>query len=157
MEKEHHQLDDYDREILKILETDGRISCAEIGRKLNLSRVAIRDRISRLEKDGDIERFTIIINPQSLGRNLSVFFSINCVPSKLTTVAESLATNSYILSVNQMTGSSTLHCHAALEDNAHLEFFLNNVIYQLQGIISVDTSILLRSFKAKSGGIKITR
>ena len=157
MERSQHLLDEYDLEILKILEIDGRSSCAEIGRRLNLSRVAIRDRIARLEKEGDIERFTVIINPQALGRTLSVFFSINCIPSKLIPVAEALAQNADILSVNQMSGNSTLHCHAALKDNEHLEYFLNNVIYELPGILSVETSILLRSFKAKAGGIKITR
>ena len=148
-------LDELDYRILKILEKEGRKSFAEIGRDLNLSRTAVRDRVLALEEKGVIERFSVIINPRAVGLNLAVFFEIECMPSKLLEVADCLARDEYILSVNQMTGKSTLHVHAALRNTAHLESFLNNVIYALPGINSVDSSVLLRGLKSKSGGIKI--
>ena len=49
-------LDELDYRILKILEKEGRKSFAEIGRELNLSRTAVRDRVLALEEKGVIER-----------------------------------------------------------------------------------------------------
>ena len=127
-------LDELDYRILKILEKEGRKSFAEIGRELNLSRTAVRDRVLALEEKGVIERFSVIINPRAVGLNHSGFFSrSNVCPSKLLEVADHLARDEHILSVNQMTGKSTLHVHAALRNTAHLESFLNNVIYALPG------------------------
>ena len=148
-------LDELDYKILKMLEKDGRRPFAEIGRELNLSRTAVRDRVLAMEEEGVIEHFSVIINPRAVGLNLSVFFEIECMPSKLLEVARQLAKQEYILSVNQMTGKSTLHAHAALRGTSHLESVLNEVIYALPGINSVNSFVLLRGLKSKSGGVKI--
>ena len=131
------------------------MSYADIGRKLNLSRAAVRERIMALQERGVIERFTCIINPRAVGYELSVFFEKDCIPNRLTTAAAELAKYDNVQSVNQMTGRSLLHCHAAFRDNAHLEEFLNKVVYTLPGISTVNTSILLRGIKTKLGGMKI--
>lgn len=148
-------LDGIDNKIIDLLIKDSRMSFAEIGRLVNLSRVSVRERVNRLIESGVIERFSIIINPKMVGLNLSVFFEIDVHPHKLQEVAKTLAENKYVLSVNQMTGPSTLHAHAALRDNQHLQTFLVNTVYSLPGISSVNSHVLLRGFKSKIGGIKI--
>jgi len=144
-----------DQKILKLLMQDGRMSFAEIGRELNLSRTAVRDRVLALQESGVIESFTCIIDPHAVGLKLSVLFEIECIPNRLPEAAAILAKNDYILSINQMTGKSLLHVHAAFRDTNHLDEFLNKVIYALPGLETVNTSILLRGFKTKMGGIKI--
>lgn len=148
-------IDVLDQKILNILCEDGRMSYAEIGRILNLSRVSVRERVNRLVETGVIERFSIIINPTKVGLNLSVFFEIAVHPNQLQNVAKSLAANKFVLSVNQMTGPSTLHVHASLRDNNHLKSFMMDSIYNLPGINSVNSYVLLHGFKSKRGGIKI--
>lgn len=148
-------VDELDAKILDLLTDDSRLSFAEIGRIINLSRVAVRERVNKLFETGVIEKFSIIINPYKVGLNLSVFFIIDMHPGKLKEVANILAKNKYVLSVNQMTGPSGLHMHAALRDHQHLEQFLTNTLYILPGINSVSSFVLLRSFKPKRGGIKI--
>jgi DNA-binding Lrp family transcriptional regulator len=148
-------VDDIDRKILDQLSEDGRISYAELGRILNLSRVSVRDRVNRLIDLGIIERFSAIINPTKLGYSISAFFQIDVHPNKLYEVAKNLADNKYVLSVNQMTGPSRLHVHACLYDYSHLEKFLRDTIYHLPGIVSVESFTLLHGFKTKRGGIKI--
>lgn len=149
------KLDQIDYKLLDLLSNDSRSSYAELGRLINLSRVSVRDRVNKLIENGVIERFSIIINPKMVGFNLSVFFEIDVHPHKLQEVAKSLAENKHVLSVNQMTGPSTLHAHAALKDNHHLQSFLVNSVYSLPGINAVNSFVLLRGFKSKSGGIKI--
>ena len=148
-------LDELDYKILKLLEKDGRMSFAKIGREINLSRTTVWERVAQMQEKGIIERFSVIINPKAVGLNLSVFFEIECMPSKLLAIAGDLSKNEYILSVNQMTGRSMLHVHAALASTSHMESFLKEIIYSKQGITSVNSYVLLRGIKSKSGGIKI--
>lgn len=148
-------VDEVDDDLLQILQEDGRISFAELGRKLNLSRSAVRERVRSLQSQGVIERFTIVTNPYKLGMEMSTFFEIDVEPRHLTGVAKTLSEEEYVESVNQMSGPTTLHVHALLKNKQHFERFLSESIYTLRGIINVRSYILIRSFKSKSGGYRI--
>nr|WP_319516869.1 Lrp/AsnC family transcriptional regulator [uncultured Cohaesibacter sp.] len=52
-------LDICDRKILKELSANARISHSELGKKIHLSRNAVRQRIERLERDGVIRAYTV--------------------------------------------------------------------------------------------------
>ena len=148
-------IDEINQKIRELLCQDARMSSAELGRRLNLTRVTVRERINSLVESGIIECFSVIINPEKAGYRLSAFFEIGVPPSKLHEVAQALAENKFVQSVNQMTGPNTLHVHACLYDNHHMQDFLKDAIYSLPGINNVNSYILLRGFKAKRGGIKI--
>lgn len=144
-------LDKVDEQIIAFLLEDGRASYADIGRKVNLSRTAVRDRINILLKKGIIEKFSITLNPYKMGYEMSFFFEIDVEPRYLIEVATKLAEVNNILSINQMSGPSTIHVHALLRDKDHLESFLMQTIYSLQGITNVRSYMMIRRFKSKSG------
>lgn len=50
-----------------------------------------------------------------------------------------------------VTGPSTLHMHVLVEDFSSLEFFINIELYGIEGISRVESHILLRRFKSRSG------
>lgn len=52
--------DQIDEEIIAELTRNGRISHAELGQKISLSRNAVRQRIDRLERHGYIQGYTIV-------------------------------------------------------------------------------------------------
>ncbi len=60
-------LDQIDRRILEELSRDGRISVAELSRRVNLSKTPCQARIRRLEQDGYILGYRAIVNPARLG------------------------------------------------------------------------------------------
>ena len=47
------ELDKIDRNILRILQTDGRISFTELGEKVGLSTTPCTERVRRLEREGE--------------------------------------------------------------------------------------------------------
>jgi Lrp/AsnC family leucine-responsive transcriptional regulator len=51
------QLDDLDRRVLALLAADGRVSMAELGRAVGLSRTAVLARVQRLERAGVIRGY----------------------------------------------------------------------------------------------------
>ncbi|NYV66233.1 Lrp/AsnC family transcriptional regulator [Bacillus sp. Gen3] len=145
------KIDDTDRKIMELLTDNGRMSYADIGKQLNLSRVAVRERVNQLMNNGVIEKFTAVINSEKVGKHVSAFFEVDCEPAFLVEVAQKLAENPSVASCYQMTGPSTLHMHVLVDDFSSLENFINNELYGLQGITRVESNILLKRFKSRSG------
>lgn len=145
------EINDTDKKILEILMQNGRTSYSDIGKELNLSRNVVRDRVQQLMEKGVIEKISAVINSEAVGKKVSAFFEVDCEPADLVKVAEKLANNPSVASCYQMTGPSTLHMHVLVEDFASLEFFINNELYGIEGITRVESHILLRRFKSRSG------
>ncbi|MCA0987458.1 Lrp/AsnC family transcriptional regulator [Guptibacillus algicola] len=145
------KVDTIDKQIIELLVKDGRMSYADIGKELDLSRVSVRSRVNQLMECGVIEKFSCVVNSEKMGKGVSAFFEVDCEPRALVDVAENLANNPYVASCYQMTGPSTLHMHVLVEDFIELESFVNNELYALEGITRVESHILLRRFKSRSG------
>lgn len=144
-------LDEIDRKLIKMLTENGRASYVDLGKELNLSRVAVRSRIEQLINSGVIEKFTVVVNSEKLGKKVSAFFEVDVEPKYLVDVAEKLANNPNVASIYQMTGPSTLHMHVLVDDFIQLEQFINEELYALKGITRVESHVLLRRFKSRSG------
>lgn len=144
-------IDATDKKILQLLINNGRMSYVDIAKELGLSRVAIRERINQLIEDEVIEKFSVVVNSDKVGKKVSAFFEVDCEPTSLVSVAETLAENPKVASCYQMTGPSTLHMHVLVEDFEELEHFINEELYALKGITRVESHILLRRFKSRSG------
>ena len=65
-----YELDELDKQILTILQIDGRASHVSIAKRLEVGHTRVRDRILRMEEAGLIEGYHAIINPLVLGRGI---------------------------------------------------------------------------------------
>jgi|SRR5690625_4447241 DNA-binding Lrp family transcriptional regulator len=145
------KFDDIDKKLLEELAEDGRLSYVELAEKVGLSRVAVKDRIKSLKDKGVIEKFSVVINSEKIGKKVSAFFEVDVEPMKLQEVAQNLADNPNVASIYQMTGPSTLHTHVLVEDFTKLEAFINDELYSVEGITRVESSVILKRFKSRTG------
>ena len=141
-------LDETDSKILNYLTENGRLSHAELGRLVNLTRAAVRERVHSLLEKKIIERFTIIVDPRKTGTPLSVFFNIEVEWKKLDDIVETLVAFKEITTVYQMSGGPHLHVHAMLDDPEHIERYIVK-LRGIDGITLVSSELLLRRFKEK--------
>ena len=132
--------DQIDQQILDLLIENSRISLIDISEQVGLSRVAVKNRIDALEKSGVIEQYTVILNPEKVGRNVSVFFDIQVTPSALHQVADALIAEEAVTDVYLMTGASKLHEHFVLEK-----------LYPLPGIERVSSDLIVSRIKTRKG------
>ena len=72
-----NQLSKIDKDILRILQDDGRITYAELARQVGLTTTPCIERVRRLERDGFIKHYTTVINPEQLDAGLIVFVQIH--------------------------------------------------------------------------------
>src|SRR5438552_7550990 len=82
------RLDDTDRKILGELSADGRVSFAELGRRVNLSSPAVAERVQRLERAGVITGYRAEIDPRALGYQLTAIVRVKPAPRQLDRIPE---------------------------------------------------------------------
>ncbi len=69
-------LDRTDMEILQWLLRDSRMQWKEIGEKVHMTGQAVAARIRRMEDEGTIEGFTILVNQAKLGKTFKAFITV---------------------------------------------------------------------------------
>jgi Lrp/AsnC family leucine-responsive transcriptional regulator len=71
------KLDNIDRQILSLLQSNARISNAELAEKVNLSPTPCLRRLRKLEESGLIRHYTAILNEKVLGFLVSAYVWVN--------------------------------------------------------------------------------
>lgn len=70
------QLDRIDRNIVAALSRDARLSMAELGRKVGLSKTPVMARVRRLERDGFIRGYAAIVDRERMGQGHIAFVQV---------------------------------------------------------------------------------
>ena len=144
-------LDELDQKIIRLLIENARISYSDIGEETGISRVAVKARIQALEKQGIIEEYTTIINPQKISGAVSCYFEIEIKPDHLSQVTDILHNNDTVTQIYRVTGRDRLHIHAVASSGDEMEYFLHNVIDTLPGILSCSCNMILSRIKDIKG------
>ncbi len=76
MDRKIQNLTKIDRNILRTLQNDGRISYTDLAKKVGLSVTPCIERVKRLESNGFIQGFSATLNPTQLDADLVVFVQI---------------------------------------------------------------------------------
>ena len=74
--RSNRDLDRIDRNILRHLQSDGRMSLTDLSERVGLSVTPCSDRVRRLERDGFITGYHARLDPHALGQQLLVFVEI---------------------------------------------------------------------------------
>jgi Lrp/AsnC family transcriptional regulator, leucine-responsive regulatory protein len=131
-------LDVIDASILRILVKDGRITVAEIARKINMSSPSATERVRRLEEAGVISNYTAVMAPQSIDLPVSAYLRIQPVPGKLKKVIEIIARLEEVVRCDRVTGEDCLIARAHFEHIADLEVLVD----KLSSYAMVNSSII---------------
>ena len=73
---DYADMDRFDREILNVLGEDGRISVADLARRIGLSKSPTQTRLRRLEAEGIIIGYRALIDPIRLGLDHVAFVEV---------------------------------------------------------------------------------
>jgi len=69
-------LDEIDSAILRSLQADARTTLAKVGRAVGLSPSSVHERIRRLQRDGVIKGWTLVLDPRAVGRPVTAFVGV---------------------------------------------------------------------------------
>lgn len=97
-------LDELDRTIIEILVDDARISLKELSQKVGLSSPSVSERLRRLEEKKVIRSFTVDVDPQALGYNLTAIVRVRPLPGMIHIVEKLIQETPEITECDKVTG-----------------------------------------------------
>ncbi len=122
------RLDATDRRILSELAADGRVSLAELGRRVSLSSPAVAERVQRLERAGVITGYHAEIDPRALGFPLKAIVRIRPGARQLPKIPELAEQIPEVAECLRITGEDcfvlTVHLRSMDELSGLLDRFL---------------------------------
>ena len=104
MPNDQRENDVTNRRILAELQEDGRLSLAELGRRVGLSPPAVAERVQRLEREGAITGYHAKVDPRALGYALTTVIRIRPAPRQIPKVAELARDTPEIVECHRITG-----------------------------------------------------
>jgi Lrp/AsnC family leucine-responsive transcriptional regulator len=135
--------DALDRQILQLLQTEGRIKLSELGRRVRLSPAAVTERVRRLETAGVITGYGAHVAPARLGYGIQAFIRVN--PHGGYTLKHprtlELIERPEITEVHHVVGEDCWILKVAVTDTVHLE----EVLEAVSALGRTTTSIVLTS------------
>jgi len=118
----NRKIDALDLNILNILQNDGRVSNAEIARKVGKAPSAVLERVRKLRKNGIIRGYECIVDHKILGRGLTAFTSIRVEEGVgATEVGQRLAELPEVLEVHYTAGRDSYLVKVRVEDTEALQ------------------------------------
>lgn len=128
-----HSIDEKDIEILKMLKKDARTPFTDISKRVGISDVAVKKRISKLEKRGVIRGYTALLDPSLLGYNAVSLTGIDTMPEFLFKVIDILKKKDYINTIYITTGDHMVIVEIWARDSQEM----SNIIKEIESIEGV--------------------
>ena len=136
-----------DREILRILQSDGRRSYTDIGVAVHLSANAVADRVKRLTQSRVIRAIRAVIDPAALGMTIEAQIDVKLRP---TVTAEAFETAirdlPQVLTATLLTGSFDYALRVACADRTDLAM-VTETIRSKAGAQETYSRIILREVR----------
>jgi len=136
------KIDKIDHQIINLLVEDGRMSAAEIGRRLgNATERTVRYRIDRLLREGLIQ-ICAVPNPRLLGFTVAADVFIEVESDKILEVARLIAEYDCISYVACSIGETDVSAQVLAQNTDEIYSFVTEVIRKIPGVRKTTTSIV---------------
>jgi Lrp/AsnC family transcriptional regulator for asnA, asnC and gidA len=139
-------IDLIDRCIIALLQVDGRLSHAEIGRRLGVPEPTIRRRLKRL-LDEDVMQIVAVPNPHKIGYIIHAVIGAKVQPGHVNEVVTTLTAMRQIRYVGVTAGAYDIVIEALFRDNDDLRIFLTETLGKIEGLRETQTSYVLQVAK----------
>jgi len=143
------ELDEVDKAILRKLQRDARISFRSIAKEVGTSEATVFVRVKKLQKNGVIKAFRAIVNPESVGRNVTAFALVKADPRSYPKVLTELRSFDDVCEVYDVTGAYYSIVKMRTSTSKQLAEVLDR-IGQINGITGTETVIVLRTIKEET-------
>ncbi|MCP4426708.1 MAG: Lrp/AsnC family transcriptional regulator [Chloroflexi bacterium] len=143
-------MDSTDREILKHLQEDARITNAELARRVDLSPPGLQKRIRKLEEGGVIKQYTALLDREEVGYDMLCFVQVSLarhIPEALNNFKRMLMEMPEVLESYHLTGEYDYLLKVVVRNRKHLEEFILETLTPLPGMDRVRTSLVLSEIK----------
>lgn len=143
-------MDQKDRQILEVLQNDGRIAHTRLAEIVDLSAPAVLARVRKLEEQGIIKGYQAVVDPDKVGNPVISFIGVTLVHHQrepLEQFSERIGELPEVLEAYHLTGGTDYLLKIAVQDIQAVEDFLVNKLAMIPGVDKVHTSMVLSPIK----------
>lgn len=138
-------MDEIDIEIIRILEENARTSFRTIAKKLGLSPMAIVKRIRKLERNGIIKKYTVMLDPNLMGYVCSLCILIRVKAGyDPEDIGRKIAEYSQTYIVNVIAGDHDLAIISRCRNRDELKMYLSS-INRIEGVERVNSYFVIKN------------
>ena len=139
--------DDIDRQILIKLQQNGRKTASKIAKELNLTVPTITERIRKLQESSVIQAFQAVIDPRSIGLDVTALITVVTSSShNFKKVIENAKETPEIIQCFSTTGMGSLVLWVATKNSKTLEELLRD-IQSWPNVTRTETQVILSKYK----------
>ena len=147
-------LDRIDKHILKLMQTNARISNLELADQVGLSPTPCSRRVKRLEDSGLITGHVTLLNPEVLGLDLTAIVGISMdrhTPDRFEDFEKAITSMPEVIECSIVTGQAAdFLLKVVVKDMHHYEKFLLGHLTRVTGVTGVHSSFVLRHLVKKT-------
>jgi Lrp/AsnC family leucine-responsive transcriptional regulator len=143
-------LDRTDLRMLAVLQSEGRITNAELAERVSLSPSACLRRLQRLEADQVITGYAAQIDPQAVGLGLQAFVRVQLTRHESAAIegfVERVSGWDEVVACHALTGDMDYLLHVYVADLKDFSRFLLDHLLNASGVGDVNSSFVLRTVK----------
>ena len=134
---ERSLLDEIDRRLLEELGSDGRLTMAELGRRISLSPPAVAERVQRLERTGVITGYHAAIDPKAIGYPIAAVVRVRPASRQLQRIPELARETPEVVECYRITGEDCFFLKLHLHSMDDLEEILDRFVAYGQTTTSI--------------------
>ncbi len=147
-------MDAYDKNILRYLQEDGRLSNLHLAERIHLSAPQTLRRVRALEEQKIIRNYVAQVSPEALGLGVMAFVNLSLDREQFRNVREvekKLRTFPNIIECHTISGDFDYILKVVAEDLKSLSQFLTDTLMQVPGVASLRSMICMEEIKPVSG------
>ncbi len=143
-------IDERDREILKILREEGRITLTELGKRVGLSPASVKNRVTKLEKLGAIKGYSAVVDPAFIDEYVQAFLELKLAidDRSIDGILREVAKFENVQSLYRRSGERQILIKASFHDTNELKDFAGR-LKRLFGrnLERIETTLIIDTFK----------
>src|SRR5512137_1062857 len=139
-------LNETDQKILQVLLEDARFSSRQIAKKVGVSVGTVLSRIKKLEEEGLVKGYSVIMDHEKLGYQLTVVMEVTVSKGRLVEMENEIAKISNVCSVYDVTGLTDAFIIAKFKTREELGRFTKRLL-ALPYIERTNTHVVLTTVK----------
>lgn len=146
-------LDKIDTRILRLLQSDGRISNLKLAEAVHLSPTAVLERVKRLTRDGFILGYEARLNPQKLAAGMMVFIQVvldRTTPDVFDHFKAAVQARPEILECHMVAGGFDYLIKTRVADMAACRALVSSAVWTLPGVRETHTYVVMEEVKNTS-------
>jgi len=141
--REPVEIDEIDRDILRLLSHDGRASVRDVAARTGIGRATAYNRIQRLEDSGVIRGFTVVVDPRKAGAGLAAYVYVKIDQRGWRNLGRLVAGLPGVEHVALVSGEFDLLVLVRVRDPSDLRDVVLERLHAIEGVTATQTTFVL--------------